>query len=285
METKLLPSLSAAMKAAGLRDGMTISFHPHLRNGDYILNLVLEEAARMGVRDLTVNASSLFDIHMPIVGHIRNGVVTRLLTDYVSGGIGRHISQGVLSTPVEFRSHGTRAADIASGRTPIDIAFIGAPAADCRGNCTGKLGNAACGSLGYAIPDATYAKQVIVLTDTILPYPLPDWSISENLVDYVVQVEAIGDPKGILSGTTRITRDPVGLVMADTAARVSGSRYRPMCPTLAEGISVRMPSTMPSPARRMGTMASFFPVRHLKVPVATGVLISTSSRGRSRVAS
>ncbi len=103
METKLLPSLSAAMKAAGLRDGMTISFHHHLRNGDYILNLVLEEAARMGVRDLTVNASSLFDIHMPIVGHIRNGVVTRLLTDYVSGGIGRHISQGVLSTPVEFR--------------------------------------------------------------------------------------------------------------------------------------------------------------------------------------
>ena len=96
METKLLPSLSAAMKAAGLRDGMTISFHHHLRNGDYILNLVLEEAARMGVRDLTVNASSLFDIHMPIVGPSRNGVVTRLLTDDVSGGIGRHLSQGVL---------------------------------------------------------------------------------------------------------------------------------------------------------------------------------------------
>lgn len=48
METKLLPSLSAAMKAAGLRDGMTISFHHHLRNGDYILNLVLEEAAPHG---------------------------------------------------------------------------------------------------------------------------------------------------------------------------------------------------------------------------------------------
>ena len=128
METKLLPSLSAAIKATGLRDGMTISFHHHLRNGDYILNLVLEEAARMGIRDLTVNASSLFDIHMPIVGHIRNGVVTRLLTDYVSGGIGRYISEGILSTPVEFRSHGTRATDIASGRTPIDIAFVAAPA-------------------------------------------------------------------------------------------------------------------------------------------------------------
>ncbi len=220
MKSKLLHSLREALEAAGLQDGMTVSFHHHLRNGDYILNLVLEEAARMGIRNLTVNASSLFDIHMPLVGHIRNGVVTRLLTDYVSGGIGRHISSGILSEPVEFRSHGTRAADIAAGRTPIDVAFVAVPAADCRGNATGKLGAAACGSLGYAIPDAMYAKKVVVLTDTLLPYPLPDWAISENWVDYVVQVDAIGDPKGILSGTTRITRDPVGLVMADTAAQV-----------------------------------------------------------------
>ena len=220
MKSKLLHSLREALEAAGLQDGMTVSFHHHLRNGDYILNLVLEEAARMGIRNLTVNASSLFDIHMPLVGHIRNGVATRLLTDYVSGGIGRHISSGILSEPVEFRSHGTRAADIAAGRTPIDVAFVAVPAADCRGNATGKLGAAACGSLGYAIPDAMYAKKVVVLTDTLLPYPLPDWAISENWVDYVVQVDAIGDPKGILSGTTRITRDPVGLVMADTAAQV-----------------------------------------------------------------
>ena len=125
METKLLPSLSAAMKAAGLRDGMTISFHHHLRNGDYILNLVLEEAARMGVRDLTVNASSLFDIHMPIVGHIRNGVVTRLLTDYVSGGIPAGTSPRGFSPPGGIRSHGTRAADIASAVPPLTLPLSG----------------------------------------------------------------------------------------------------------------------------------------------------------------
>ena len=56
-------------------------------------------------------------------------------------------------------------------------------------------------------------------------------------------------------------------------------------PTRAEGIMRNTPSTRPRPARRMGTMASFFPVRHLKVPVATGVLMVTSARGRSRVAS
>ena len=87
------------------------------------------------------------------------------------------------------------------------------------GNCTGKLGKSACGSLGYAIPDAMYAKKVIVLTDNLVPYPPSQPSIDETYVDYVVPVEAIGDPAGIVSGTTKITRDPVGLVMAQTAAR------------------------------------------------------------------
>jgi len=35
-----------------------------------------------------------------------------------------------------------------------------------------------------------------------------------------VTVDAIGNPKGIVSGTTKITRDPVGLVMAQHAAKV-----------------------------------------------------------------
>jgi citrate lyase subunit alpha/citrate CoA-transferase len=88
------------------------------------------------------------------------------------------------------------------------------------GNCSGKYGKSACGSLGYAFADAMFAKKVVVITDNLVPYPLADFSISENFVDYVVAVDAIGDPKGIVSGTTRITRDPVGLVMASHAARV-----------------------------------------------------------------
>ena len=39
-------------------------------------------------------------------------------------------------------------------------------------------------------------------------------------MDHVVRVDAIGNPKGIVSGTTQITRDPVGLVMASYAAKV-----------------------------------------------------------------
>ena len=220
MQGKLISTISDALRHCGARDGMTISFHHHLRNGDHVLNMVLEACAQAGLRDLTINASSLFDVHMPLITHIKNGVVTKLLTNYMSGGIGAHISGGVLDTPVQFRSHGGRPYDIARGETPIDIAFIAAPTSDCMGNCTGKRGVSACGSLGYAMPDAEHAKKVVVITDNVEPYPLIDWSIDETKVDVVVKVDQIGDPKGIVSGTTTITRDPVGLVMADMAARV-----------------------------------------------------------------
>jgi len=217
---KLVSSIREAVQLSGLRDGMTVSFHHHLRNGDYVLNMVMEQIADLGIKDLTVNASSLFDTHQPLADHIRNHVVTGLQTDYMAAGLGREISRGILEKPVQFRTHGGRPSDIANGRTPIDVAFIAAPSADPMGNCTGKIGKSACGSLGYAIPDAMYAKKVVVITDNLVPYPLQGWSIPETYVDYVVSVDAIGDPKGIVSGTTRITRDPVGLVMASYAAKV-----------------------------------------------------------------
>ena len=217
---KLVSSIREAVELSGLRDGMTVSFHHHLRNGDYVLNMVMEQIAALGIKDLTVNASSLFDVHQPLADHIRNHVVTALQTDYMSAGLGREISRGLMEKPVEFRTHGGRPSDIASGRTPIDVAFIAAPSADPMGNCTGKFGKSACGSLGYAIPDAMYAKKVVVITDNLVSYPLEGWSIPEIYVDYVVSVDAIGDPEGIVSGTTRITRDPVGLVMASYAAKV-----------------------------------------------------------------
>ncbi len=217
---KLVNSVREAIALSGLKDGMTVSFHHHLRNGDYVLNMVMEEIAALGIKDITVNASSLFDVHLPIVEHIKNHVVTGVATDYVAANLGRVLSGGVLEKPIEFRTHGGRPCDIASGKTPIDVAFIAAPSADAMGNCWGKYGKSACGSLGYAFADAMFAKKTVVITDNLESYPLHDWSISEIYVDYVVCVDAIGDPAGIVSGTTRITRDPVGLVMASNAAKV-----------------------------------------------------------------
>ncbi len=218
--SKLISSVREALEKTGLRDGMTISFHHHMRNGDFVLNMVLEQAAEMGIKDLTVNASSIFDIHEPIIEHIKNGVVTGLECNYMGGKVGKVISQGILEKPVIFRSHGGRAGDMENGSSKIDIAFLAAPCADNMGNCSGKYGPSACGSLGYAFSDAMHADKVVVITDNLVPYPLKDTSISEGYVDYVVEVSQIGDPARIVSGTTKITRDPVGLRIAGLAAQV-----------------------------------------------------------------
>lgn len=218
--SKLVASIKEAIEKTGLRDGMTISFHHHMRNGDYVLNMVLEQAAAMGIRDLTINASSIFDIHEPLIEHIRKKVVTGIECNYMGGKVGKAISQGILDKPVIFRTHGGRAGDMENGSSQIDIAFLAAPCADDMGNCSGKYGPSACGSLGYAFSDAMHAKKTVVITDNLVPYPLKDTSIAEGYVDYVVQVAQIGDPARIVSGTTKITRDPVGLRIASLAAQV-----------------------------------------------------------------
>ena len=220
MMNKLVSSIRQAILDSGLKDGMTVSFHHHLRNGDHVLNMVMDEIASLGIKGLTLNASSLFNAHRPLIGHIKNGVVTTIITDYMASELGSFISAGGMENPVQFRTHGGRPYDIENGRTPIDVAFIAAPAADCMGNCTGKLGRSACGSLGYAMPDAANARYTVVITDDLRPYPLTCRSIPETDVDAVVAVGSIGDPAGIVSGTTKITRDPVGLLMAQTAVDV-----------------------------------------------------------------
>ena len=217
--SKLVSSLREAIEASGLRDGMTVSFHHHLRSGDYVINMVMNEIAAMGIKNLTVNASSLFDVHAPLAEHIKSGVITRIITDYMSEGLGKYISAGIMEQPVEFMTHGGRPTAIMQGKTPIDVAFVAAPAADCEGSCTGKIGRSACGSLGYAFADAEFAKKTVVITDGLCKR-LEEPSIDGKYVDFVVSVDEIGDPRGIVSGTTTITRDPVGLIMARDAADV-----------------------------------------------------------------
>lgn len=219
-EEKILASIAEIIEKCGLKDGMTISFHHHLRNGDYVLNMVMDEVARMGIKDIRVAASSIFPIHAPLVEHIKNGVVTGLCANYMSGPVADAVSEGLLKYPAVMHTHGGRPRAIESGDLHIDIAFIASPTCDVYGNINGVDGPAACGALGYAIPDAMYADKVVAITDNLVPYPACPIEISQEYVDYVVKVDSIGDPKGIVSGTTRITKDPVGLNIAKMTSRV-----------------------------------------------------------------
>ena len=100
---KVVNSIKEAIKLTGIQDGMTVSFHHHLRNGDYVLNMVLEELSALGIKNLTVNASSLFDVHKPIVTHVKNKTVVKISTDYISAELGRIFSGGIMDNPIEFR--------------------------------------------------------------------------------------------------------------------------------------------------------------------------------------
>lgn len=68
--------------------------------------------------------------------------------------------------------------------------------------------------------DCMYGDHVVAITDNLVPYPACPIEISQIYVDYVVQVESIGNPAGIVSGTTKITKDPIGLKIARDAAKV-----------------------------------------------------------------
>lgn len=217
---KLLSSIDAALDECRLSDGATISFHHHLRNGDGVLNMVLAAIARRGLRDIKVAASSLFPVHAPVVDHIRSGVVTGISATYIAGPVGESIARGELAEPVRMLTHGGRARAIEVGELDIDVAFVAAPTADCEGNINGVEGPAACGTLGYALVDVRHAKRVVAITDHVVPYPALDAQITQDWVDYVVKVASIGDPKGIVSGTTRATTDPVGVGIARRAAQV-----------------------------------------------------------------
>lgn len=137
----------------------------------------------------------------------------------MNGPLGDFCSEGRMRGTHVLRSHGGRWQAIADGEVHIDIAVIAAPTADPFGNAHGLTGPSATGGLGFALADSRYADRVIVVTDNLVPFPAVPWQIQGNDVDCVVEVESLGDAAQIVSGTTRITRSPDRLLIAENVAR------------------------------------------------------------------
>ena len=74
--------------------------------------------------------------------------------------------------------------------------------------------------MGYAMVDAAYADKVVAITDHLVPHPAFPISIPQTQVDFVVELDSIGDPAGIASGALRISRNPRELLIAEYAAAV-----------------------------------------------------------------
>jgi citrate lyase subunit alpha/citrate CoA-transferase len=210
--------LKVALTAAGLKDGMTISTHHHFRNGDLVANQIFKIASEMGVKNLIWFPSASFPCHEPIIQYLEDGTIHHI-EGSMNGPLGRFASQGKMKGTGVLRSHGGRYQAVQDGEVVIDITVIAAPTADPFGNANGLTGPSACGLLGFALADSQYAHKVIVVTDNLVPFPCIPWQIQGNYVDYVVEMEQIGVPEKIVSGTTRITKSPDRLFIAELTAK------------------------------------------------------------------
>ena len=114
-QCKMIKDIGEILEKCEIKDGSVISFHHHLRNGDYVLNMVLEEVERLGLRDITVAASSIFPVHSPLVKHMENGTVTGIYANYISGPVADAISQGKLKNVAIMHTHGGRSRAIECG--------------------------------------------------------------------------------------------------------------------------------------------------------------------------
>ncbi|HPR64615.1 MAG TPA: citrate lyase subunit alpha [Thermoanaerobaculia bacterium] len=215
---KRVKDLRTALEMAGLKDGMTIGIHHHFRNGDLIVNPLFDTIADMGIRDIVFAPSALFPCHEPLIRHLESGVIHHI-EGSMNGPIGRFCSEGKMRGMGILRSHGGRYQAIQDGELKIDIGIIPAPCSDIMGNANGVNGPSACGPLGFGLADSLYADKVILITDHIVPFPCIPWEIQGQHVDYVVVLDRVGDPSQIVSGTTRITKSPTRLLIAEYVSR------------------------------------------------------------------
>lgn len=218
--SKLVGSIHEALVKCGAHNGMTLGFHHHFRDGDLVVNMVMEEVHKMGIKDVTICASSLGKAHDALVPMIEDGTITNIQSSGVRGKIGQAISEGKLKGLAIMRSHGGRVRAIQTGETTIDISFIGASTCDDYGNCKGVGGKSDCGVLSYSFVDGNHANKVVAVTDCLVPFPNYPADINCTKVDYVCVVDQIGIPEKIATGAAKPTTDVRKLMMADYCTQV-----------------------------------------------------------------
>lgn len=215
---KVVNNLKEALKKAGLKNGMTISTHHHLRNGDTLTNYLFDTIKQMGVKNIRWFPTASFPVHNHLIKYLEDGTIHHI-EGSMNGPLGRFISLGKMKGIGVLRSHGGRYQALQDGEVKVDIAVIAAPTSDEFGNANGVNGPSASGLIGFALGDSEYADNVIVVTDNLVPFPCIPWQIQGNNVDSVVKIDSLGDSAKIVSGTTEVTKSPDRLLIAEYVAQ------------------------------------------------------------------
>jgi len=215
---KIVKTLKEALKKAGLKNGMTISTHHHLRNGDALTNILFDTIKQMGIKNIRWFPTASFPVHKHLIKYLEDGTIHHI-EGSMNGPLGRFTSLGKMKGIGVLRSHGGRYQALQDGDVKIDIAVIAAPTSDEFGNANGVNGQSASGLIGFALGDSEYAENVIVVTDNLVPFPCIPWQIQGNNVDTVVKIDSLGDSAKIVSGTTEVTKSPDRLLIAEYVAQ------------------------------------------------------------------
>lgn len=189
-----------------------------------VTKVLIEE---MGLKDITIAASSLGDVQDLIADYIEQGKVVGIQTSSIRGRIGEVVSAGKLKTPAIIRSHGGRARAIEAEEVHIDIAFLAAASSDEWGNAKGTGGKNNFGSIGFGIGDSRYVDNTVIITDIV--------------VDCVCLVDEIGNQKKIASKEARFTDIPRELMMTENAAKIIATT-----PYFKDGFSFQTGAGSPS---------------------------------------
>src|SRR5512142_2781281 len=104
---KRVPDLETALRRCGLCDGMVISSHHHLRDGDAVAVMALQTAARMGARDLMWFPSASFPSQAAVIDLMESGAVHHI-EGSMNGPLGDYCSRGKMRGLGVLRSHGGR---------------------------------------------------------------------------------------------------------------------------------------------------------------------------------
>lgn len=245
-----------------IQEHKNISFHHHLRNGDGVLNQVLGYYRKENVQDINLFPSSIFPSYNSISDLIIHNQVHNITTNYLNGTVAKTINDHGIKGLLRMQTHGGRARSILEGKSTIDIAYIATPYCDKLGNAVGYKGKNKCGAMGYAIADSQKAKITVLVTDNVVDDIISDFEIDGTNVDYIIKVDSIGDNLGIVSGTTAITSNPIGVKIAKNTSRLMNElgliRNGFSFQSGAGGISLRVTKDVKDLMREKQVTASFF---------------------------
>ena len=215
-----MASIREALEKCGAHDGMTLGFHHHFREGDLVVNMVMKEVHDMGIKDVTICASSLGKAHDPLISILKMERSPELNLPstwknrrcYFSWEIERTCDHALpwrtCTCNPEWRNYDRYF--FLSGHLPAMIMETVKELAE----------KSDCGVLSYSFVDGQHANKVVAVTDCLVPFPNFPADIAMTRVDYVCVVDAIGIRKKLQQGAAKPTTDTRKLMMADYCTQV-----------------------------------------------------------------